>query len=143
MTRAVPPLLTLVLLSTGCASLYETADHPAAIDPVPIEAPPQRVYEAAVALAFDRGYRIRFTSEENWLIELERLDRALFGPPTVRRLDLLVRERGGQTYLHARYYSFEPPDPAAIEIEDEDRRMAHAFVEALRERLADGHAVER
>lgn len=130
-------LIAALILFSGCASLFSTADRPESLDPVPVEAPPYRVYDEALALAFDRGWNILYTSEEERLIELDRLERGFLQTPRVQRLDILVRESGGRSYIHARYHSFTRDNPDAIAVEGDDRAMARAFVDDLVERLTE------
>ncbi len=120
----------------GCASLLSSADQPESLEPFQVPAPVEAVYDEALALGFDRGYHIAYAVEDEGLLEMERLDRRFPYPAKVRRLDLLVRRVQGETVVHARYHSFDPDDPADIEVADEDREAAQAFVEALQKRLS-------
>lgn len=134
--RAALPLAALIFLA-GCTSLFTTADRPESLDPVPVDASPYVAYDEALALAFDRGWNILYTSEEERIIELDRIDSGFLQSSRVRRLDILVRERGGQSYIHARYHSFTRDNPDAISVEREDRRTAQDFVDELVNRLTE------
>lgn len=134
--RAALPIAALILLS-GCTSLFTTADRPEALDPAPVDVSPYVAYDEALALAFDQGWNILYTSEEERIIELDRIDSGFLQSSRVRRLDILVRERGGQSYIHARYHSFTRDNPDAISVEREDRRTAQDFVDELVNRLTE------
>lgn len=138
----VLPLALSLFLLVGCASLGEMRERPEALEPVPVEAPPRRAYDEALTMAFDRGYNIAYANDEERLIELDALDRRLVFPDRVRRIDLFVRERQGQTYVHARVHSFESGDPNDIDVRDEDREAARRLIDALVARL-EGRAPGR
>lgn len=129
------PLVLSLFLLAGCAALGEMRERPEALEPVPVDASPRRTYDEALTVAFDRGYNIAYANDEERLLELDALDRRLVFADRVRRLDLFVRERQGQTYVHARVHSFESNDPNDIEVRDEDREAARRFVDALAARL--------
>lgn len=132
------PALFFALVLTGCASLSPTQERPEALDPVPVDAPPQRAYEEALTMAFDRGYNIVYANGEERLIELDVLDRHFIMPDRVRRIDLFVRSGpAGQTYIHARYHSFESGDPHDIAVQEEDREATRRLVDALVARLEE------
>lgn len=128
--------LLFAISATGCAALFSSVDQPEALDPFHVTAPAEVVYDEALALAFDRGYHIAYAAEDEGLLEMERLDRRFPLPTAVRRLDLLVRETDEGALVHARYHSFSPGDPDDLDVTDEDRKTARAFVQALRERLS-------
>lgn len=132
-------LLTFAfLLTAGCATvrdLGETRERPASLEPATVEAAPGRAYDEALTLAFDRGYQILYSDDEDFLIELEALERRLFGSDRVRRIDLLVRSERGATRIHVRVHSFAPDDPGDIEVRDEDRQAARELLDRLVARL--------
>ena len=140
--RFLPLALSLLFLATGCAVLGGMRERPEALEPVPVDASPRRTYDEALTVAFDRGYNIAYANDEERLIELDALDRRLFFADRIRRIDLFVRERRGQTYIHARLHSFESGDPNDIDVREEDREAARRLLDALAARL-DGCAPRR
>lgn len=133
------PALLLIFAFSGCTA-FTRVEKPASLDPVEVAAPAARVYDEALALAFDRGYQIVYASEEEGLIEMDVfVDKAFlsdfFNPDLVRRLGVLVREGEGPTRVHARYHSFHASGGGA-RVRDGDREAAEVFVDALQQRLA-------
>lgn len=129
-------LAACALLATGCSTVLSTTERPESLEPVAVDASPQRAYDEALTMAFDQGYRIAYASEEERLIELEALDRRILLPDHVHRIDLFFpRAEDGRTFVHARYHSFETGDPSDIDVRESDREEAQKLVDALVERL--------
>ncbi len=129
------PLAVLLLLLPACSALDLTSERPQSLEPLPVSAAPGSAYDAVLTLAFDQGWRIGYANPDARLIELDRIDRVFLVSHRVRRLDALIRERDGQTYVHVRYHSFPDDDPADIDVKDEDRAIAERFARDLRQRL--------
>jgi hypothetical protein len=128
-------LALAVVLAGGCAALGDlrrARERPASLEPVAVKAVPQRAYETALTLAFDRGYQILYSDDDDYLIELEALDQRFIFSDRARRIDLFVRSgHEGETRIHARVHSFATDDPGDIEVRDEDRQVARKLLRQL------------
>ena len=135
-----PTLLCLLFLGAGCATLFSTNEKPQSLEPATLDAAPDRVYNRALALAFDGGWNIVYSSGEERLIELDRVERRFLRETRVRRLDVLVQPAGTearpQSRVRIRYHSFALSDPARLGVQEADRAEAEAFLAALQRRVA-------
>ena len=135
-----PVLLCLLFLVAGCATLFPANEEPQSLEPVALDAAPDRVYDRALALAFDGGWNITYSSNEERIIELDRVERRFLRETRVQRLDVLIQDAGGgtlpQSRVRLRYHSFALGDPARLSVQEADREEAEAFAEALQKRVA-------
>lgn len=130
------------LFLAGCAttSPFASAERPEVLDPFRLDRTPDATYQAAMALAFDRGYNIAYSVREEGLIEMDRADERFLLETRVRRLDVLIQPLDtlgrAQSLVRVRYQSFPVDDPARTAVQDADREAAIAFAEGLRQRIA-------
>ena len=132
--------IRLVFLLAGCTATRPDPvqlQRPVLLDKVDFRTNPGFVYDEAYTLAFEQGFQIVYSSQQERMLvmELPSAD-ALFkiGKDWIQRVEIFVRDDNASGICYVRYYSYDPED-GNIRVVEADRAVAEAFLAVMKQRL--------